>query len=73
MEKLGVSIMVAVQGSALWYLYSLALLDAEPALDVPAALVSLGDLPFIRLSWVDLTEACNPVARKQDNWLSSRY
>lgn len=48
------------------------LLDAKPALDVPAALVSLGDLPFIRLSWVDLTLACNPVARKQNNWLSSR-
>ena len=55
MEKLAVSVTVAVQGSALWYLYSLALLDAEPAPDVPAALVSLGDLPFIRLSWVDLT------------------
>lgn len=44
----------------------------KPAPDVPAALVSLGDLPFIRLIWVDLTSACSPVARKQNNWLSSR-
>jgi len=55
MEKLGESVMVAVQGSALWYLHSLALLHTELAPDVPAALVSLGDLPFVRLSWVDLT------------------
>ena len=54
-EKLGESALVAVQGSALWYLHSLALLDAEPAWDVPVALVSFGDLPFIRLSCVDLS------------------
>lgn len=55
MDKLGESIMVAVQGSALWYLHGLALLDAETVPDVPAALVCLGDLSFIRLDWIDLT------------------
>lgn len=46
---------MAVQRSALQGHHSLALLVAEPAPNVPAVLVSLGDLPFIRLSWADLT------------------
>lgn len=50
MEKFGESITMAAPWSALQYLHSLALLDAEPAPDMPAVLVSLGDLPFIRLS-----------------------